>query len=90
MNIFGWTYRPSGRHRRDPAPGSAAIARDRLTVLLAHEGARGARSDLVGVLQEKIVAVIRRHVMVRPEQIQVKMHRGASVSTLAIEVEIPA
>ncbi len=90
MSIFGWKFWPARTARCDSAPGSAAIARDRLTVLLAQEGARGARSDLLGALQEKIVALIRRHATLRPEQIRVKISRGAAVSMLAIEVEIPA
>ena len=36
------------------------------------------------------VAVICRHVRVDPNKVQVKMDHGTAVSTLAIEVEIPA
>lgn len=90
MNIFGRRYKLSRDGRRDPDPGSAAVARNRLMVLLAHEGGRGATSGLLSLLQESIVEAIRRHVMVGPEKIHVTMHRGASISTLAIEVEIPA
>lgn len=90
MSIFGW-WRKSGRKgRHRPAPGSAAVARDRLTILLAHQGAAGATSDLLGLLRESIVAVVCRHVTVGPDQIQMSLHRGDSVSTLAIEIEIPA
>ena len=90
MSIFGWRHRSSRSHRPKPAPGSATIARDRLTVLLAHEAVAGTSGDLLGVLCEKIVAVIRRHLTAEPEQIHVEMHRGTSLVTLAIEVEIPA
>ena len=89
MSIFGWG-RKSRRNRRVSAPGSAAIARDRLTILLAHEGVVGTKSDLLGVLRESIVAVICRHVTVQPDQIQMSLHQGASASTLAIEIELPA
>jgi cell division topological specificity factor len=41
-------------------------------------------------LRGEIVAVICRHVTVKPESVQVKMNRGATVSTLAIDIEIPA
>ena len=90
MSIFAWRRKTDRSDRRETAAGSAAIARDRLTILLAHEGAVGARPDLLGLLRESIVAAVRRHVTVRPEQIQMNLHRGASVSTLAIEIEIPA
>jgi len=83
MSIFNWF---NWKHRR----GSAVVARDRLKVLLEHERMRGARSDLLGLLRGEIVAVICRHVTVEPENVQVKMSRGATVSTLAIDIEIPA
>ena len=79
MNMFAWVKRR----------GSAPIARDRLTILLTHERMLGGRSDLLAVLREEIVAVICRHVTVAPEQVQVKMDRGAAVSKLAIDIELP-
>ena len=83
MSIFNWFNR---RYRS----GSAPVARDRLKVLLEHEGRRSIKSDLLGLLRGEIVAVICRHVTVEPENVQVKMNRGATVSTLAIDIEIPA
>ena len=82
MSIFNWF---NWKYRR----GSAPVARDRLKVLLAHEGRCGAKSDLLGLLREEIVAVICHRVRVEPENIQVKMNRGAAVSMLAIDIEIP-
>lgn len=79
FNRFNW-------YRR----GSAPVARDRLKILLEHEGRRSIKSDLLGLLRGEIVAVICRHVTVEPENVQVKMNRGATVSTLAIDIEIPA
>jgi cell division topological specificity factor len=69
--------------------GTAPIARERLQILLAHE--RGARShpDLLGILREEIIAVIGRHVSFEPDKVQIKMDRGKSVSTLAVDIEIP-
>jgi len=83
MSIFNWF---KWKYRRCSAP----VARDRLKVLLEHEGRRRLKSDLLGQLRGEIVAVICRHVTVEPENVQVKMNRGATVSTLAIDIEIPA
>ncbi|MFZ0669680.1 MAG: cell division topological specificity factor MinE [Pseudolabrys sp.] len=83
MSIFNWF---NWRYRR----GSAPVARDRLKILLEHEGRRSIKSDLLGLLRGEIVAVICRHVTVEPENVQVTMNRGATVSTLAIDIEIPA
>jgi cell division topological specificity factor len=66
------------------------VARDRLTVLLAHERTQGAKADLLDRLRDELVAAIGRHVMIVPDKVQVKMDRRQQVSTLAIEIEIPA
>jgi cell division topological specificity factor len=80
MTIFNWMYRR----------GSAPVARDRLKVLFEHERKLSARPDLLNVLRDEILAVIYRHMVVMPENVQVKMDRGAAVSTLAIDIEIPS
>ncbi|HYF55125.1 MAG TPA: cell division topological specificity factor MinE [Salinarimonas sp.] len=73
--------------RRPTAP----VARERLQILLAHERAIvGGGSDLVNLLREEIVAVIAKHVKLDPDKVQVKMDRGAAVSTLEVEIEIPS
>lgn len=68
---------------------SAPVARERLQILLAHERVARSRPDLLGVLREEILAVIGRHVSFEPEKVQIKMDRGKSVSTLAVDIEIP-
>jgi cell division topological specificity factor len=79
MSLFGWINRG----------GSAPLARERLKVLLAYERTLGANSDLVGILREEILALIRRHVMVEPDKVHVKLGRGGATSTLAIDIELP-
>ena len=69
---------------------SAPVARERLQVLLAHERAALGSSDLISVLREEILAVIARHVSVSPEQVRIRAERGGTISTLEVEVEVPA
>ena len=69
--------------------GTAPIARDRLQILLAHERTIAGGSDLVAALREEILAVIKKHVQVDQEKVQVRMERGELVSTLEVEIEIP-
>jgi cell division topological specificity factor len=69
--------------------GSATIARERLQVLLSHERVACGRPDLLSILREDIIAVIGRHVSFDPDKVQIKMDRGKSVSTLAVDIEIP-
>ena len=69
---------------------SAPVARERLQVLLAHERTVvGGESDLVAILREEIMAVIAKHMAVPQDKVQIKMDRGASVSTLEVDIEIP-
>lgn len=69
---------------------SAPVARDRLQILLAHERTSGSASNLVTRLQEEILQVIARHVAIDREKVVVKLDPGNSVSTLEIDIEIPA
>jgi cell division topological specificity factor len=69
--------------------GSAPVARDRLQILLAHERTIAGGSDLVAILREEILAVIKKHVQVDQEKVLVTMERGDAVSTLAVDIEIP-
>lgn len=68
---------------------SAPAARERLQVLLAHERASAGGSDLVTKLRDEILRVIAKHVRVDDEKVSVRMERGAQVSTLAVDIEIP-
>jgi cell division topological specificity factor len=69
--------------------GSAPVARERLQLLLAHERSTRSQPDLLGLLREEILDVIKRHVAFEPDKILIKMDRGRSVSTLEFEIEIP-
>jgi cell division topological specificity factor len=79
MNLFNL-------FRKQP---TAPIARDRLQILLSHERTIAGGSDLVALLREEILAVIKKHVQVDQEKVQVKMDRGESVSMLEVDIEIP-
>jgi cell division topological specificity factor len=76
---------PFNLFRRSSAP----IARERLQILLAHERIARSQPDLLGQLREEILAVISRHLAFDPDKVQIKMDRGKSVSTLALDIEIP-
>ena len=78
MNLFNWFSR-----------GSAPIARERLQILLAHERNERHEPELLGVLREEILTLISRHISFDPDKVQIKMDRGKSVSTLAVDIEIP-
>jgi cell division topological specificity factor len=68
---------------------SAPVARNRLQVLLAHERTLSGRTDLAALLEREILAVIARHIPIDPDKVIVRLDRGATVSTLEIDIEVP-
>ena len=69
--------------------GSAPVARERLHILLEYERSMAHHGDLIVVLREEILAVVCRHVALDPDKVQVRVDRGALVSTLEVDIEIP-
>ena len=69
--------------------GSAPVARERLQVLLAYERNNRNQPDLVAVLREEIIAVIAKHVQINQDDVKITMDRGATTSTLEIDIHIP-
>ncbi|OYW66705.1 MAG: cell division topological specificity factor MinE [Bosea sp. 12-68-7] len=68
---------------------SAPAARERLKVLLAHERAAVGDSDLVAKLRDEILRAISKHMQIDADKVSVTMERGAQVSTLVVDIEIP-
>jgi len=85
MNLSGANLLSLFRRQR-----TAPVARERLQVLLSHERMAGGHSELLNVLREEILAVIAKHITVDSEKVNIKLDRGADMSTLEIDVEMPA
>ncbi|HEY1427580.1 MAG TPA: cell division topological specificity factor MinE [Caulobacteraceae bacterium] len=79
MNLLGFFARSR----------TAPHARERLQILLAHERTSGASADLVAILQQEILAVIARRVPIDRDKVVVRLDPGDTVSTLAIDIEVP-
>ncbi|MTH61940.1 cell division topological specificity factor MinE, partial [Paracoccus litorisediminis] len=70
-------------------PNPAQTAKERLQILLAHERAGGTSPDFLPLLQRDILEVVRRHMEIDGEQVEVKLERGAELSSLEINIELP-
>lgn len=69
---------------------AAAVARERLQILLAHERSQvGGQPDLLVRLREEILEVVGRHVNLDPDKVVVSMERGKHVSMLEVDIELP-
>jgi cell division topological specificity factor len=81
--MFGFTLRP--RRTSD----TAATAKERLQILLAHERIDRSNSELLPLLQREILEVIKRHMQVNSDTVDIKLERGDEMSSLEINIELP-
>ncbi len=69
---------------------SAALAKERLQIILAHErGGRSRRPDYLPALQRELVAVISKYVAIRADDIKVNVERLDNLEVLDIKIELP-
>ena len=67
---------------------SAAVARDRLKIVLAHERASRMAPDFVPALQKELLAVVGRYIELRDDMLRVNLARSGDTSLLEINVEL--
>jgi cell division topological specificity factor len=71
-----------------PRPTSAAIAKERLKIVLAHERASSRAPDFLPTLQRELLAVVGRYVEISEEMIRVTLGNSGDTSLLEINIEI--
>jgi cell division topological specificity factor len=67
---------------------SAAVARDRLKIVLAHERATAAAPDFLPALQKDLIEVVGRYIEMRDDMLRVNVARSGETSLLEINVEL--
>jgi cell division topological specificity factor len=73
-----------------PASGaSASVARARLESLIEYDRNLVNHNDLLSVLREEISALLRRHGVIDAKNVHFLEVRGATASTLTIDIEVP-
>ncbi len=70
-------------------PPSAATAKQRLQVIIAHERTTGAAYDFLPLLQRELLEVIRKYVEIDPNKVKVDIEKGESISVLEVNIELP-
>lgn len=81
--MFGFAF-------RQKKPVSAQTAKERLQIMLAHEKAGNSTSpDFLPMLQRDILEVVRRHLEIGLDDVEVKMERSDDLSSLEINIELP-
>lgn len=81
--MFGFSF-------RQKKPVSAQTAKERLQIMLAHEKVGNSTSpDFLPMLQRDILEVVRRHLEIGLDDVEVKMERSDDLSSLEINIELP-
>ncbi|HET6467068.1 MAG TPA: cell division topological specificity factor MinE [Geminicoccaceae bacterium] len=73
---------------RPKEPPSASTAKQRLQVLIAHEGRTGG-PDFLPLLQKELIEVIRKYVEVDQSKVKIELERSNDVSVLEVNIELP-
>lgn len=69
---------------------SAAIAKERLQIILAHERTGGMHEpDYLPALQKDLIAVISKYIRIEPDGIKVNLERQENLDVLEVKIELP-
>jgi len=70
-------------------PPSAAVAKESLQIILAHE--RGGRNapDYLPALKEELIAVISKYISVSQEDIKVSLEKQENYEVLELNIVLP-
>src|SRR3954465_13616838 len=80
MGLLNYLFSP---HRQ-----SAAMPRERLKIVLAHERAGRGAPDFLPKLQRDLIDVVGRYVEIRDDMIRVNLGKSGETSLLEINIEI--
>ncbi len=68
---------------------SAAVAKERLQIILAHERTGRGTLDFLPALQKDLIEVISRYVKVNPDDIKVSLEKQDDFEVLEVNIVLP-
>lgn len=68
---------------------TAEIAKNRLSLLIAHERAGGGNADFLPALQRELIEVISKYVAVNPDDIKVQLDKQDNMDVLEVNIVLP-
>ena len=71
-------------------PKTAAMAKERLQLILAHErnGLSG-KKDFLPEMQKELIAVISKYVAINPDDIKVSLEKQGNYEVLEVNIVLP-
>ncbi len=68
---------------------SAAVAKERLQIIVSHESTRKSGTDIIKQLQKELIEVISKYIKVDQDLIKVQLERNGDHSVLELNVTLP-
>ena len=68
---------------------AAAVAKERLQIIVSHENARKSGGDMMQQLQKELIEVISKYIKVDQDLIKVQLERNGDHSVLELNVTLP-
>jgi len=68
---------------------SASLAKERLTLVIAHQRGADAAPDFLPALQRELIAVISKYVKVGPDDIRVQLEKRDNYEVLEVNIVMP-
>lgn len=81
MAILDWLF--------GSKPKSAAVAKERLQLIIAHERADHSPPNFLPALQKELVAVISKYVKVSDRDIKVNLEKQGNLEVLEVNIVLP-
>jgi cell division topological specificity factor len=83
---MSWLERIFGANQ----PKSAQLAKERLTLVIAHQRSNGESTpDFLPALQKELIAVISKYVKVNAEDIVVQLEKKGNYEVLEVNIVMP-
>lgn len=74
---------------RKERKSSANVAKERLQILVAHDRVRTGGPDYLPKLQQEILEVIRKYVLIGDDDVSVQLDRQGNTSVLELNISLP-
>jgi cell division topological specificity factor len=70
-------------------PKTASVAKERLSLIIAHERGANRAPDFLPDLQRELIAVISKYVNVGPDDIKVQLEKQGNCEILEVNITLP-
>ncbi|MBU3021712.1 cell division topological specificity factor MinE [Aestuariibacter sp. A3R04] len=70
-------------------PSTAAVAKERLQIIVAHERRKRTQPDYIPMMQQEILQVIRKYVEIAEDDVSVQLDNSEDCSVLELNITLP-